>query len=339
MKGLGYVESLLSYTKLIKGRLYQRGILPARPEKLKVFTTDRCNFSCFYCSRNLADNSRYTENLYKDDSEFTLKNLEYLIEKYPSIRRIEFIGVGEPFLVKDIIPMAKFSKEMKKRVSVITNASLLHHYWGQLAPYFDRISISLHGLSAGELDSVAKVKGKVFERFVANVQHLVQEEYELSPAMEILATVVVLKSDMERIRQAAEFCLTNKIPTLALQNFEPFGAEASHLCIFEDEIEIIQYFDELVDEFRGKLNIKLPVLIKRDEKDLNWGCHSFFNYLRVDGLGQVSGCGRQMVPLAKNGNFYEEGDVFQNNYFLTMRDKFRTRKGLPECCRYCPEAQ
>ena len=322
-----------------QGKAYQLGILPANPKKLNIFTSDRCNFSCWYCSRNVPDDSPDALNRYDDKSEFEFNDLKFLLDRYPSIKSVSYVGIGEPFLCKDLIPMAEYSKSLGKRNSIITNGSLMHNFWGQIAKLFDGISISLHGLSRDELQSIAKVKGKVYDQFIENVHYLLNEERKLNPDLEVRSSVVVLKNNMERVREAAQFCYQNGIPVLDLQNFLPMGIESAHECIFDDEFEYIDIIRDLIDEYANKVKINAPILIKRDDKKLKWGCMSFFNYLRVDGLGQVSGCGRIMSPAAENGNFHVDEDVFNNPYFISMRRKFRTRKDLPECCRYCPDAQ
>lgn len=309
------------------------------PLVLNVFTTDRCNFSCFYCSRNVEDDAPGVLNKYRDKSEFHLEDLTALLEKYPSIRKIAFVGVGEPFLIKDLIPMARLAKEKGKDTHVISNGSLLHHHWGNIAPNFDQISISLHGLTAAELTAIAKVKEKVFNQFVENIHYLLEHERRLNPAMEVRSSVVLLKSNLERVRLAARFCAENGIPNLDLQNYLPVGLDDTVECIFDDEKEYIDFVDDLIGEYRGTVHIVPPVYVKRDDRALRWGCTTFFDTLRVDGLGQVSGCTRIMVPMAQNGNFRQEPNVWQNHYFQDMRRRFRQRKDLPECCRFCPAAQ
>lgn len=325
--------------KIVKSRLFQYGILPARPKILNIFTTDKCNFSCWYCSRNISDNSPDAGNRYDYKSEFQLHDLLLLLNKYRSIEFVSYVGIGEPLLCKDLVPMAKLSKERKKVNYLITNGSLLHKYRDQIGMFFNTVSISLHGLSREELQTIAKVKGKVFDQFIENVQYLINEEKKLNPLLEVRASVVILKKNLERVREAAAFCEENAIPVLDLQNFLPLGPESSQECIFNDEVKYINFINCLKKEYEGRVKINPPVYIKRNVNELNWTCKSFFNYLRVDGLGQVSGCGRIMSPSAQNGNFRIDEDVFNNSYFLDMRKRFRTHRDLPECCRYCPDAQ
>ncbi len=319
-------------------QMLQSGILIPDLRTLNVFTTDRCNFSCFYCSRNVLDESPDAENRYDDKSEFHTEDLRLLLDKYPTIRSVSFIGIGEPFLIRDLLPMAELSKQRGKEVRVVTNGSLLHRYWGRIGLLFDQVSVSLHGLTADELNTIAKVKENIFNQFVENVRYLVVEERKLNPRMKVRASVVLLKQNLERVRKAAQFCVDNSIPELDLQNYLPIGPEASQNCMFDDDAEDINFVKRLIRDYEPHLKINPPVLIRRDESRMRWRCTTFFTHLRVDGLGQVSGCSRIMVPKEGNGNFRTE-NVWENEYFNDMRKKFRTRQDLPTCCRYCPEAQ
>jgi len=314
-------------------------VIPPKPTSLSVFTTNRCTFSCFYCSRNIDDDAPGAEYRYKDKSDFHLDDLRLLLDKYPSTKKVYFVGVGEPFLVKDLLAMARLAKDRNKYVAVVTNGSLLHRYWGSIAPLFDQISISLHGLTASELKTISHVSEEVFDQFVANARYLVQKERFLNPSLDVRASVVVLKENLGRVRRAAEFCAENSLPELDLQNYIPVGLEEFENCIFDSDSDAIHFIDELIKKFAGLVKINPPSLIKRNGNTLAWGCVTFFNTLRVDGLGNISGCPRIMVPMAKNGNFREGPDVWESAYYTDMRRRFRFKQNLPHCCRYCPEAQ
>ncbi|MBN1306075.1 MAG: radical SAM protein [Anaerolineales bacterium] len=334
------MSSLLdTYRKRLIKRMLHTGLLSSQPTVLSIFTTNRCNFSCFYCSRNILDESPDAEYRYDDKSEFHMEELEKILDKYPAIRKVSFVGIGEPFLIKDLIPMAMLAHETGRRTTVISNGSLIHRQWGNIGPNFDDISISLHGLNAVELQNIAKVKENIFNQFVENIRYLVNVEAKEFPNLNVHASVVFLKQNLERVSLAAKFCMENGIPVLDLHNYLSLGPDARHNVVFEDEHEYIDFTEKLIEECKGRLKINPPVWIKRDETEMEWGCISFYHYLRVDGLGQVSGCGRIMPPEAENGNFGSEEDVFQNEYFKSMRASFRTGKGIPACCRYCPDAQ
>src|SRR2546423_1492014 len=58
------------FARKTRNALVRSGWIAPQPTCLNVFTTDRCNFSCFYCSRNLDDDATGAENRYHDKSEF-----------------------------------------------------------------------------------------------------------------------------------------------------------------------------------------------------------------------------------------------------------------------------
>lgn len=344
--GHTFVKTIGSCVKFVrnalatfKNRIVQMEVRPAQPKILSVFTTNRCNFSCFYCSRNVDDESSGATNKYQSNSEFHLDDLRLLLEAYPSIQEVSFVGVGEPFLIADLLPLARMAKEYGKSVRTISNGTLLHNHWGSIAPTFDEISISLHGLTAAELNAVAKVGQRVFDQFLANISHLVTEEQSLNPHMRIRASVVGLKHDIGRVARAAEFCKAHGIPVLDIHNYLPVSLEDTDNCIYDDELQLLEGLGRLCQSYSKWVRINPPVPIRRNVSKLAWACPEFFNTLRVDGLGQVCGCTKIMVPRRENGDWRSESDVWNNNYFVSMRKRFRARSDLPSCCRFCPRAQ
>ncbi|RMH56170.1 MAG: radical SAM protein [Candidatus Hydrogenedentota bacterium] len=312
---------------------------PQDPAVLNIFTTEKCNFSCHYCSRELADDVPGIDHRYQGEGFFRQKDLEVLLERYPGIKEVDFVGIGEPFLVPELFPMARCAKNAGKRTGVITNGSLLHRYWGEIGEVFDIVSVSLHGLNAEELEEVAGVKPALFQRFVENISILVKKEIRQHPKLCVEASVVPLKSDMSRIVRAAEFCLEVGLPKMTIHNYLPYGLNDVEECLFDDDEVEWKVLQDLKERFAGKLEIILPVPIKRNEDEMDWGCRSFFQILRVDALGRVCGCHRIMVPREENGNWRTDSGVWKNEYFERMRRAFRRKEGIPKCCRYCPEAQ
>jgi len=329
-------EFLINSANLIK---YRNDVARNDPENLSVFTTNRCNLSCFYCSRNVSDDSTGSSNRYDDKSDFKNQDLTMILQKYPGIQHVSFVGIGEPFLNKDLLKMAEQVKKSGRTTSVITNGTLLHNFRGKIGSHFDYISISLHGLTAKELTDVSGAPETTFRQFMDNVENLVKEEKEKFPELKIRASVVYLKENRERVIQAAEFCIKHGITEIDVQNYLPIGVDEGKNCVFDDEKDHILFMKKISNEYRKKLNVNMPVLIKRNVNRIKWGCQSFYRTLRVDGLGQISGCTRILPPSPKNGNIHKEMDVWNNEYYKDMRRKFRTKKDIPETCRFCPDAQ
>ncbi len=330
---------LKSLIRRARRRWIQTGPVPEGPTVLNVFTTDRCNFSCTYCSRNLEDSSTGVSNRYEDRSEFRLDDLETLLDRYPSIAEVSFVGIGEPFLVPDLLPMARRARARGKRTLVITNGSLFGAHWGEIATAFDSISVSLHAFSATELKAVARVRESLFEEWCEDLRRLVAAEAPLNPDLEISASVVMKRSSLERAEAAAGLCASVGFRALELHNYLPYGLDDATECLFDDDVEAANTIAEVKKRYRGRLSIAGPVLVRRDESRLSRSCISFFHVLRADGLGQVSGCNCIMVPRAENGNWRDDPAVWENAYFHRLRSAFRSRAGIPECCRYCAEAQ
>jgi len=308
-------------------------------QTLNIFTTARCNLSCTYCNRNAEEDAPGIANKYKEESEFKLPDLKLLLAKYPTLRNVSYIGVGEPFLCRDLISMAQYSKALGKKNAVITNGTLLHHFWGDIAPHFDFLSISLHGMDKEEFARIGQVSPHLFEQLVENIRYMVDHEIKLNPKMNFRASTVYLKEDHQRAQRAARFCVENRIPTLDIQNYISNSLLDIHQCIYDDDQFHLNFLEELKTQYKDTLPINLPKPIKRDASAVAYECPLFFNTLRVDGQGSVTGCCVAMVPHPENGNFRLEEDVWNNAYFQDMRQRFRDKRNLPACCRFCRNAQ
>jgi radical SAM protein with 4Fe4S-binding SPASM domain len=306
---------------------------------LSIFTTNRCTLSCYYCNRNVRGDTPGAENKYLERSEFHFRDLKKLLDKYPSIRNVSFVGIGEPFLCADLLPMADYARKNGKRTSVITNGTLLHRYHRQIASHFHFISISLHGLNADELENIAKAGEKVFRQWLENIRFLVTEEKKANADLIIHASVVLLKENLDRVRRAAFFCRDNQIPVLDIQNYIPNSLLDVNQCLYDDDVEPIRFLEELRSQLEGSVKINIPIRIKRDVREMAWACPIIFNTLRVDGNGNISGCTVAMVPKPENGNIRIDNDVWNNSYYREMRRHFTGKTNLPECCRYCRNAQ
>jgi len=319
--------------------LFHSGLIKPKLKQLNIFVTNRCNFSCFYCNRNIDNSSPGIVYLYENGMDFKFEDFVYLLNTYPTIKRVSFVGIGEPFLNKDLLKMAKFAKSRRKFTSVITNGSLLHKFWGEIGQSFDSVSISLHGVTPDELHEIAGVAEPIFRQVVFNIHHLTIQEKKKFPNLSIRASVVMLKDNIHRVKQAAAFCLNNSIPVLDIQNYLPVNLNDYDTCIYDDEKEYLKFVEILQKDYAGKLIINSFVPIKRNKQQLSWKCSTFFHTLRVDGWGNVCGCCRIMIPKEENGNIHQNPDVWNNEYFIKMREKFRHPDTLPECCRYCPDSQ
>lgn len=332
-------KKIIRVIKHCRSRIIQSGVFIPKPIQLNVFVTNRCNFSCSYCNRNIDPQSPGNVYRYTDGSDFKCEDLVYLLKKYPTIRGVSFVGIGEPFLNPDLLPMARYAKKTRKITNVITNGSLLHKYQGEISKDFDSISISLHGMSPEELQKVAGVKEHVFRQFVNNVADLVENEKKSSPGFIVRSSVVLKKNNLNRLKNAAKFCFDHNLPILDIQSYIPLNLNDRNQCLFNDETNIIEFIDGLILEYKGSVKINSPEYLKRKENNFFLGCTTFFNTLRVDGSGNVCGCCRIMIPKPENGNIHLDQDVWNNQYFSTMREKWKIRRDLPECCKYCPDSQ
>lgn len=102
----------------------------------------RCNFACRHCFHG--------ERLAWRDS-FSLSEVEDLLGYFTArygLERVCLLG-GEPLLYSDVTPAVRFAKELGLTVDICTNGhSGFSHQIVELAPYLDRLRVSLDGLGS-----------------------------------------------------------------------------------------------------------------------------------------------------------------------------------------------
>ena len=99
------------------------------------------------------------------------------------------------------------------------------------------------------------------------------------------------------------------------------GYRAQERCLYDNE-SYRHIINELVvpmmDDNR-LMTVVLPVPLKEINNDCF--CDSFFTMLRIDGDGDIGGCGRKLLELKNNGQAASI-DCWNNNYFLKHREGF-----------------
>ncbi|EHQ36692.1 hypothetical protein [Methanoplanus limicola] len=122
---------------------------------------------------------------------------------------------------------------------------------------------------------------------------------------------------------AVEFCISNNIPILDVQNYLPSDINESNNCIFDDDMDDIDFINGVINSNIGKLIINPPVYIKRNDKLVSGNCSAYFTTLRVDGFGSVEGCCKMMIPKPGNGNIFSDEDVWKNPFFISKRNDYK----------------
>ena len=77
---------------------------------------NRCNFKCPHCQVPFQNKKLHM---------ISVKELNIILKKIPTLRRVKLQGMGEPFLNKDIMKLASIVSEERKLCEIVTNCSLV----------------------------------------------------------------------------------------------------------------------------------------------------------------------------------------------------------------------
>ncbi len=133
-------------------RLPLSEILPLDiPISMQIAASMMCNLKCEFCSQSEEANK---ENL-KNGSKISLKTIQKLVDDLvptgKKLKNIEFSGIGEPLLCKELPEMISYikKKQVCDHVVVVSNATLLDETWSHalIGSGLDQLRLSINGLS------------------------------------------------------------------------------------------------------------------------------------------------------------------------------------------------
>ena len=135
------------------------------PVFANIEITTKCNFNCRFCAR--AGSNSNGINMDKE-------TFRRILDLLPHAYRITLVGLGEPLLHPDLIDFIKIASALKRRVGLVTNASLLD---SSLAK--ELVSTGLHSiafsLDAVNQDAASLVrKGTDVEKVIENIRRFIE---------------------------------------------------------------------------------------------------------------------------------------------------------------------
>jgi MoaA/NifB/PqqE/SkfB family radical SAM enzyme len=255
-----------------------------------------------------------------------------LANKFKAAIQIQFIGTGEPLLNKDLFRMIEYANRKKFEICVVTNGLLVEHYLYEIihAP-IDTFIVSINGHTEEEFNRMTGMSTKIWQKICEGANEIGRNEKR---KFSFGLSFITDKTNVKYIQDMINFGARFKVKNLMFANFLP-----SNIKGFTTEERTI--FLEDFNPFEAKKRLTVPkgisVTLPRpiDKTRTMKVCREFFRLLRIDGGGNVGGCGRQLLSLALNGHFADP-DVWNNDYFRNMRSKF-LQEGLelPDPCKSC----
>jgi MoaA/NifB/PqqE/SkfB family radical SAM enzyme len=146
----------------------------ATPYVVQFFPIYACNFHCKYCFLSVPSNERpQITDVIAMDMERYKAYAEQLCEFPDKIRKVRFVGLGEPLLHKNISDMVATAKNLgfADTVEILSNGSLLTKEMTEklIEAGLDRLVVSIQGTSERKYRDISGVELD-FDNFVDNLR-------------------------------------------------------------------------------------------------------------------------------------------------------------------------
>ena len=287
------------------------------PTFCNLFMTEKCNFKCPGCRRNIVGINK--------SKEMTLPTVQRLLSLYPSITRFCVAGSGEPTLCTHFVEIVDFLKSSKKSVGIITNGSTTSKFHA-LRYDPDYISISLYGYNN---ESYRNYTGKrIFDVVIENFKNL-KDTFK-----NVGFSYIVDKTNYKLLDRVLRVCDALRPDFLDLHNYlayDPDKEEEVSKIITVHDKEIISYINTVCNGSSYRIN--KPVLVDSDNPPFK--CRSYNFLINLDGNGNIGGCQRQIPPALNFGNIFTDDDPYNAPEMLRLRRIMSTRSYIHRECTFC----
>lgn len=176
-----------------------------------ISLTNQCNFNCKHCSVDAGK---------KQENELSLDELKGLFSDLNEIgiTNIELSG-GEPMLRVDLPEIIKFAKNLKFRVKILTNGSLLSKekigLFEELG--LDEIAISLDGTKYKFYKLLRPVPIRVFRKVLKNLRYLSKTK------MYSKINMVLINMNLSNLQDMIHLAKRLNLDELRVCHFSNFG--------------------------------------------------------------------------------------------------------------------
>lgn len=312
---------------------YQRSLWTA-PKLTTLFfeLTDGCNLNCRHCGSGCSATNRAFL-----DTGIIIRVLSEVAERYDPQSIMIAITGGEPLLHPDCIEIIKCAHDLKFKVGMTSNGTLIGtDVAKKLKKYgLNTISISIDGIGEPH-DRLRMVKGS-FDMAVNGI--LALKEAGVEPQV----TTVVHKHNMDELDKIYKFVVENDIYSWRLTNVDPIGRaleDADMLLGYADMIRLFEY-------------IKAKRFDSDNDIEVTYGCAHFVTYEYERNIRDFyfqCVAGTKVASVMANGNIgacldierrksLVQGNVYKDSLIDVWENKFQffrqNRAGLSSNCSNC----
>lgn len=301
-------------------KAFRRPYCFAEPDSMQVEVTNRCNLRCVMCERS------YLKEKPKDMS---FREFKKVFDNSPSVRRINFTGVGEILLNKDFFKMIKYAKKRDCEVCLTTNGMLLNKANAKklVKLKVDAVAVSIDGTTAKTYESIRR--GADFNIVTENVVRLVKMRENKKPKVSM--AFVVLPENTKEVGFAGDLAIALGVDNLyfeGLLEFKESGIKTAD--IDKESLELFLSYAKKVASCHGITVANLSSLTR----PFSGLCFIPWNIFYVDCYGKILPC---CFVTQRNNIKLRESFIMADGLKVSVKDfwnneKYKNlRKGILEC--------
>lgn len=298
------------------------------PTRLDVYTTEQCNFSCSFCTRQ-------KHKQVTNAPDFSPHLATRVLDMYPSIVSACVAGFGEPLTSPNLVPLLTTLLNRRIATSLITNGFLIDRRlndvpWNRLL----YVNVSLNEVGP---QLHAKVTGvqHAFDAIVNNIQMLQKKGVNVG-----LSFVVDAKS-FNRIPSFIDFAAKHRAAFVSIVNTLPHhnvSLPAQNQAFWDrvitDQTPNFPSFLKNAKQYARSKGVNVnawPTPISKAHNPRH--CRSPFTAIGFDGNGFYSGCCRVMGPARQFGHINEGPNLWNESpRLIKLRRELGGSMDLrPEC--------
>lgn len=177
-------------------------VKPLMPKAITIEFTYNCNLRCAMCPRQIYNFS---------NKEMSLEQIEHILDEIPSLRKINFCGLGEPFCHRQFFEILELCKARRKKVTFVTNGVLMTEKNIKKLP--ENIHLIHVSLDTYDTKEYKEIRGTNLDKTVENIKRL----HKLRPDIRIVLNCILMKKTLVNYHNLlklakdvdAEVCMLN----------------------------------------------------------------------------------------------------------------------------------
>ncbi len=287
------------------------------PIEATLFLTNKCNFRCEGCKRQIEG-----VNVYK---EMTVETVKRLLTVYPLLRGVCLAGLGEPTLCSHFGDIVNYLINSGKYVGVVSNGSNVESLIG-LKSHPNYVSISLYGYDRDSYEKAVKLD--VFDLVVNNFSLMRRHLSNIG------FSYFINKKNYKDLKEIIHIARESGADFLHITNYLAYDIsekEEVEKIITVNDKDIIAEIDCLL----SCLNLPGARPVYVDIDNFIFNCPSYRTLINVNGAGDLSACQRQISPSSEFGNIFDDKDWYNEGLIQECRAKIRSGQYPHENCKYC----